>query len=104
MKKVFQKVKNFFKGVFDAIDKRTNNDGYTAFLIFMFYVSLTIAAIIFISGVFQAMSTIGSILMIFGSYFSVMIIYNFIKDFVGLIKFYLESKKEVEKESEDNGE
>lgn len=93
MKELLNKVKNFFKGMFKAIDKHTDNDGYTAFLIFMFYVSLVFAAVSFLIGLFQAMKFGGALLIVAGSYFSIRILYNFTKDFVGLIKLYLESKK-----------
>lgn len=94
MKKALQKVKDFFKGLFQTIEKRTDNDGYTAFMIFLFYVSLLFAALSFIIGLFQSMKFGGAILLIAGSYFSIRIIYNFIKDFVGLIKFYIKEKKQ----------
>lgn len=96
MKQFFSKVKAFFNRVGGAIEQKTNNDWYTAFFTFMFYVSLMCAAIMFLSGVFKALSFIGAILMIAGCYFSVSIIHHFISDFVNLIRFYLENRKETE--------
>lgn len=93
MKKALQKVKDFFKGVKETIEKHTNNDGYTAFMTFLFYVSLLFAALSFVSGLFQTMKFGGALLLLAGSYFSIRIIYNFTKDFVGLIKFYMANKE-----------
>lgn len=98
MKKVLAKIKDFFnnlKGFFKKIEEK-NKENYTAFLTFMFFVALVSAAIAFLAGVFQAMSTLGALIMVFGSYFSVRVIYHFIKEGVGLIKFYFQNKKDVD--------
>ena len=95
MKDLINKVKNYFKGLVERFNnKHADNDGYKAVLIFVFYLALVIAAVSFLYAVFSTLKLGGALFLVIGSYFSIRILYQFSKDFIGLIKLYLEGKKE----------
>lgn len=69
-----------------------NNDEFVAIFIFLFYISLAIAAGMFLFDIFGLLGFGKALLNVVGCYFSVRILYNFFKDFVALIKMYIVNK------------
>lgn len=73
-----------------------NKDDFGAIFIFLFYISLAFAAGLFLYNTFTLLGFGKALLNVIGCYFSVRILYNFIKDSVALIKMYIKKKDKME--------
>lgn len=94
MKQITQKVKEFFNRISESIKKYLDLETSTAIIILLFYCCLFIGASAFVVGLVKALNIGSALFLLLGSYFSIRIIYTFIRDFVRLIKFYIKKKDE----------
>ena len=94
MKQITQKVKKFFNRISESIKKYSDKETSTAIAIFSIYCCLFIVALAFIVAFVKALNLGSALFLLLGSYFSIRIIYIFIRDFVRLIKFYIKKKDE----------
>lgn len=92
MKKLFTKMKEFFKQAFENLNAILKGEDGAATITFIIYLFIAVMAVVFFIKVFTLLPADMAFFIIAGSWASVEIVKHFIKDFIGLIKFYFKNK------------